>query len=211
MEKLIIIGAGPHSEVIVDIIEQCHQYEIVGLTDQKEGAVFGHPILGNDSILPDLLDEGVHNAFVAIGNNRLRKLAFTNVEHMGFNLINVISPDAFVSKYAVLERGIAIMRHAIINTNVHIGTGAIINTNASIDHDCDIGCFAHIAPGCAVSGSTLIGDNTILGTGTNVIDNIHIGHDVIIGSGAAVVKNIPDYCEAVGVPAKVIKKLRHNN
>ena len=211
MEKLIIIGAGPHSEVIVDIIEQCHQFEIVGLTDRKEGTVLGYPILGDDSILPGLLHEGVRNAFIAIGNNRLRKLAFKDVRYMGFNMINVISPYAFVSKYAILERGVAIMQHAVINTNSHIGMGSIINTNASVDHDCDIGCFVHIAPGCAISGSTRIGDNTMLGTGTNVIDNIHIGHDVIIGSGAAVVKNIPDYCEAVGVPAKVIKKLRHDH
>ena len=36
---------------------------------------------------------------------------------------------------------------------------------------------------------------------------VTIGKGAVIGAGAVVTKDIPDYCIAVGVPAKVIKKL----
>jgi len=34
----------------------------------------------------------------------------------------------------------------------------------------------------------------------------HIGHNCVIGANSVVTSDIPDYCVAVGIPAKVIKK-----
>lgn len=39
-----------------------------------------------------------------------------------------------------------------------------------------------------------------------VLPNVHIGKKSIIGAGSVVTKDIPEYCIAVGNPAKVIKK-----
>ena len=36
---------------------------------------------------------------------------------------------------------------------------------------------------------------------------ITIGKGAVIGAGAVVVSDIPDYCIAVGVPARVIKQI----
>ena len=36
--------------------------------------------------------------------------------------------------------------------------------------------------------------------------NIHIGKHCVIGANSVVTKNIPDYCVAAGVPARIIKK-----
>ena len=36
-------------------------------------------------------------------------------------------------------------KSCVINANTKIGKGSIINTNSSIDHDCKIGNFCHIA------------------------------------------------------------------
>ena len=208
MKKVVIIGAGPHSKVIIDILTERSEYEIVGLTDQNpEGFVLGYKVLGTDEILLELKHNGVEAAFVALGNNRVRKKMFDYANGLGFEMINAISQNAIISRFVKLGKGLAIMPGAVINASSMIGNGCIINTNASIDHDCRVSDFVHIAPGCAVSGSTSIGEGSFLGTGSRVIDKINIGKNVLVGSGGVVVKDIADNCEVVGIPAKVIKSI----
>jgi len=206
--KVVIIGAGGHAKVIIDILKSNPAFEIIGCTDRiGDRKVSGIPVLGDDSVLPKLYEEGIRHAIVAIGGNSLRhKLAKYAVE-AGFELINAVSPFAYVADSVVLGCGIAIMPGAIINAEASIGNNSIINTGASIDHECNIGETCHIAPGCSISGNVTVGEGTFLGTGSKVIDGVTIGSWSTLGSGAVVVKNIPSYCLAVGVPAKVIKKL----
>ena len=45
-----------------------------------------------------------------------------------------------------------------------------------------------------------------IGIGAIIMPGVTIGKGAIIGAGAVVTKDIPDYCVAVGVPAKVIKR-----
>lgn len=42
--------------------------------------------------------------------------------------------------------------------------------------------------------------------GAKVLGKITIGNNVIIGANAVVVKDVPDNCTIVGVPAYIIKK-----
>lgn len=51
-----------------------------------------------------------------------------------------------------------------------------------------------------------IGFGTWLGTNVVIADARHIGHNCVIGANSVVTSDIPDYCVAVGIPAKVIKK-----
>ena len=50
-----------------------------------------------------------------------------------------------------------------------------------------------------------IGDDVWIGSNVKVMDGVTIGHGSVIGSGSVVVKDIPPFSIAVGVPAKVIK------
>lgn len=51
----------------------------------------------------------------------------------------------------------------------------------------------------------IIGSDTWLGERVSVI-GCKIGHHCVIGAHSVVTKDIPDYCVAVGIPAKVIKR-----
>ncbi len=53
----------------------------------------------------------------------------------------------------------------------------------------------------------LIKDGAHIGIGSIIMPGVTIGKGAVIGAGAVVTKDIPDYCIAVGVPAKVIKNL----
>ena len=53
----------------------------------------------------------------------------------------------------------------------------------------------------------VIKDGAHIGIGSIIMPGVTIGKGAVIGAGAVVTKDIPDYCLAVGVPAKVIKEL----
>lgn len=50
-----------------------------------------------------------------------------------------------------------------------------------------------------------IGDGTYVGINSVIVGNVKIGKHSIIGANSVVTKNVPDYCVAVGSPAKVIR------
>ncbi|KAG5358594.1 putative acetyltransferase C18B11.09c [Yarrowia sp. B02] len=52
-----------------------------------------------------------------------------------------------------------------------------------------------------------IGDDCWLGSGVQVMPGVNIGKGCTIGANSVVTKDIPDYSVAVGIPAKVTKKL----
>ncbi len=204
--KIVIIGSGGHAKVIIDIVRSMKKYEIVGTTSSdKSKPILNIPILGGDEVLEPLHRRGILNAFVAIGDNRIRNNVSKYAIKVGYSLINAISPFSYISSTVKLGFGIAIMPGAIINIDTVISNNVIINTGATVDHDNVIGESVHIAPGCHLAGNVHVGSGTFLGVGTKVIPNIKIGSWSMLGAGSVIVKNIPNNISAYGVPARVIK------
>jgi acetyltransferase-like isoleucine patch superfamily enzyme len=58
-------------------------------------------------------------------------------------------------------------------------------------------------------GPVTIGDQVWLGENVCVLPNVTIGRHSVIGANSVVTKDIPDYCVAVGSPARVIKRYNH--
>jgi acetyltransferase-like isoleucine patch superfamily enzyme len=97
------------------------------------------------------------------------------------------------------------MAGVVLNSDAIIGKGCIINTCSSVDHDCNIGNFVHIAVGVHIAGTVNIGDKTWVGIGASVSNNINVCGGCMIGAGAVVVKNIELKGTYVGVPARMVK------
>ena len=53
---------------------------------------------------------------------------------------------------------------------------------------------------------TKIGDDVFIGIGAKIMPGVTIGNNCIIGANSVVTKDIPNYCIAAGIPAKIIKK-----
>ncbi len=77
----------------------------------------------------------------------------------------------------------------------------ILSENHGMDPESDVPYYDQVL----ISKPTEIGDGTWLGHGVIVMPGVKIGKKCIIGGGAVVTKDVPDYCIAVGNPAKVIK------
>jgi len=52
-----------------------------------------------------------------------------------------------------------------------------------------------------------IGNNVWLGDSVRILPGVSIGDGCVIGTGSVVTKDIPSYCVAAGVPARIIKNL----
>ena len=206
LAKTVIIGAGGHAKVVIDLIRAEGRHELVGLIDSAMVGtlVNGAAIIAGDDDLPRLRSEGITHAHVAIGNNRVRLKLARSLEAMGFTLANAISPTATLSPSVMLGGGIAVMAGAVVNADSRLDDACILNTRASLDHDGHIGEGAHVAPGCALAGNVTIGRLSFLGVGTSVIPGIVIGEDTVIGAGACVVHPIPPRARAYGVPARIV-------
>jgi len=61
----------------------------------------------------------------------------------------------------------------------------------------------------ASKGSVEIGDGTWIGIGVSVLSNVKIGQNCVIGAGSVVTKDIPDFCIAAGVPARIMGRVKN--
>lgn len=88
-----------------------------------------------------------------------------------------------------------------------IGSGTKIDNLCHIAHNVKIGKNCMIIARSMVGGGAEIGDNCWIASAT-IRDNVKIGKNSMIGLGAVVVEDIPEGSVAVGVPARVIRRLK---
>jgi UDP-perosamine 4-acetyltransferase len=206
---IVIVGAGGHGKVVLDILLARGQVRPVGFVDADTTIagtrVGGLPVLGPINLLPRLRQQKIAGAIVAIGDNRTRVRYATILHEHGFELVNAIHPTACISPTASIGKNVAIAARAVICTDAKIEDSTIINTAAVVDHECIVEEGAHICPGAILGGRVRIGPGAFVGLGANIIQCLSVGEQAIVGAGATVIRDIPDHATAVGVPARVIK------
>jgi sugar O-acyltransferase (sialic acid O-acetyltransferase NeuD family) len=196
-----IYGGGGHAKVLIDCLRDAGTV-IKGVFDDasKEKEIHGYPILGPYNPAAPLEEALI----IAVGDNVTRRKLAERVKH---TFGNASHPSALISTFSRVGEGSVIYHRAVIQSGSEIGRHVIINTAATVDHDCRIGDFAHLAPGVTVCGEVRIGEGTLIGAGATVLPGITIGAWCQIGAGAVVDQSIPDFAVAVGIPAKVIRRL----
>lgn len=206
---VVLIGAGGHGRVVLDILRAAGVHMPIGFLDadpQLTGQTIGGlPVLGQVNMLPKLKAQKVKGAIISIGDNPPRRRYFQKVLDQGFELVNAVHPGSQVSATARLGRNVVIAAGAVVSTDARLGDGVIVNTSAVIDHECEIGRSVHICPSATLAGRVRVGDETFIGLGCNIIQCLKIGSHAIVGAGAVVIGDVPDGATVVGVPARVIK------
>ena len=192
--KIIVIGAGGHSKSCIDVITSIKKFNIIGIIDNhsNQGSVLNIKIIGNDKDIPSFKKK-TNYAFIGVGQIKewkTRYNIFYLLKKHGFKLPTIISPLAYVSKFAEIEEGTIIMHHCLINAGAKIGKNSIINTGAIIEHDTIIGHHNHISTGVVVNGNVKIGDKNFIGSNSVINNNIIIGNEKIIPSSSRVSKNL---------------------
>jgi len=211
--QVLGLGAGGHARVVLDAIREVGEFEVVGLIDLSESTsgqfVDGVEILGSESLLDGFYQRGIRHVFNGIGgvsDTTLHADVYHRVAKQGFEFITVVHPRATVSKAVSVEAGSVLLAGAVINVGSIIGTNVIVNTNATIEHECQIGDHAHIAPGAILAGKVKVGGHAHIGAGAIIRQGLMIGNHAVVGAGAVVVKNVPAGTCVIGVPARPYHK-----
>lgn len=198
-KNIYLYGAGGHAKVVMDILDACRM--------QTAGIVDDAPTL-EEFMGYEVAHEFTKEAeyIISIGNCNIRKKVAEKLSNGGCSFATAIHPSATVSPHAGIEEGSVVMQGAVIQSCAHIGRHCIVNTNASVDHDCKIEDFVHIAPGATLCGEVCVGAGSWIGAGAVVIQGVKIGKGCMIGAGAVVCSDIPDGVVAYGNPCKVKRR-----
>ena len=98
-----------------------------------------------------------------------------------------------------------------IANSLNMGEKVLLSPNVYItdcDHEYRNLEVPIIDQGVVQRGQTVsIGDGSYIGINAVIVGNVKIGKHCVIGANSVVTKDVPDYCVAVGSPARVIKKL----
>jgi sugar O-acyltransferase (sialic acid O-acetyltransferase NeuD family) len=215
MQNIVIIGAGGFGREVKTIIDAVNKvekiYNFIGYYDdgiEKGTMINNFPVLGN---LHDLNSSSEPiSVLLGIGEPTTKSKIIAKLSSDKINFPTLIHPSVQISEDEVaISKGCIICCGTIITCNIVIGSFVTINLNCTIGHDTIIDDFSSFMPSVNISGEVHIQEKVYVGTGAKIINQLTIGIGTIIGAGAVVSKSLPDYCTAVGIPAKPIKFHNH--
>ena len=208
--RIVIIGAGGHGRVVLDILRNNHQFEVAGFLDTDarlhKSRVDGIEVLGDFSLITTLHELAIEGAIVAIGDNSIRRRYAELIEQAEVPLVSAIHPSANIARTAHIGKNVVIAQGVNICPHAQVADSAICNTGSIVEHECRISQGAHICPGVRLAGHVLVEPGAFVGIGATVIQNLKIGECAVVGAGAVVVGDVPAYTTVVGMPARVVSR-----
>jgi len=210
-ERIILIGGGGHCKACIDVIEAEGKFKIAGIVDVKEKLhqkVLGYEIVACDEDLSKLAKDYKY-FLITIGQIKSadkRKMKFEYLKKIGTKIPVIISPSAYVSKYAFIDEGTVIMHNSFVNAGTRIGKNCIINTSAIIEHGANVGNHCHISLASIVAADAYIGDGVFIGSNSVIINGAKIAGNTVIGTCSLVTQSINKSGTYVGNPANKINE-----
>lgn len=196
-KPLVILGAGGHAAVLVDMLRQQERTILavqapVMAPNRRVFSGLSHwpdeqPLLG---LAPDAVE--LVNGIGSLPGMSLRYQIYAHYRALGFAFAQVVAAEAVVSRYAQLADGVQILPRAVVQSGAYIGANSIINTGAIIEHDCQLGVDNHISPGAVLSGGVHTGSRVHVGTGAAVIQGRMIGDEAIVAAGATLNRDLAE-------------------
>lgn len=210
-KNLVLVGGGGHCKSVIDVAESAG-YNILGILDLSNNVgniLLGYPIVGTDESILEWSDKAMFMITVGqIKYPNLRVNLFNKIMSAGAKFATIISPNAYVSKHAIIGEGTVVMHNSVVNAGAIIGKCCIINTFANIEHDARIGNFSHISTGAIVNGNCKVGSETFLGSQSVLVNNVEIIDGCVIGAGSLVLNNLKEKGVYTGNPVSLKIKLK---
>jgi sugar O-acyltransferase (sialic acid O-acetyltransferase NeuD family) len=212
MKDIVIIGAGGFGREVAELIEEINSdkktWNLLGFID--ETVEKQRMVINNNTVLGSFdwfENKSRHNLWTvcALGNPRDKYNLINKVSAYYVNFANLIHPDAKINKYSELGYGSIICCNSFVSVNTKIGNHVSINPGCGIGHDTIIEDYSSLYWNVTLSGNVCIHEGCEIGSKAIVIPKRTLGKWCVIGAGAVVIKDIPDNCTAVGVPARPIK------
>lgn len=188
-KNLILVGGGGHCKSCIDVIESTGRFNILGILDDRSklnGGLLGYEYIGTDDDIANYQGKDIE-FLITVGhvkNQILRKHLFDKILRTKNKLATIVSPRAYVSKWACIGQGTIIMHDALVNASARIGDNCIINTKALVEHDSVIGSHCHISTAAIINGNVCIGDGTFFGSNAVSSHSISVSPESFIKAGS---------------------------
>lgn len=205
MDKVVLIGAGGHFQVVLEAIkDKRRQDEIGGVVDVNSdmtGAIWqadGYEVGGIDGYddYPSLKRQGFKWFMVCVGSVRppyAREMLYDEATKGGlFPWTDaVIHPDASVLAGHRIGSGSFVGAKAVVQLGARVSENVIINTGAIVEHHCVIGKHTHIATGAILAGEVQVGETVHIGAGAVIRQGLSIGDKAMVPMGVVVTRDVP--------------------
>lgn len=149
MKKLILIGGGTFSPVVIDAVlsnEKYAEFKIEGILDDKGICKinYNYPHLGKIEDVYKFASEDTWFV-ISIGSPKARKEIAE--KYPDLNYLTVIDKSANISSNVKIGQGSIVLKGTIINAFACVGNHVVVNSGAIVDHHCVIGNYSHIGHG----------------------------------------------------------------
>ena len=151
--NLLILGAGTHGRDVYEIAESLHIFKKISFLDDKAE---GKQIIGKCKDILKFRGE-YPCAFVAIGDNEIRKKYATMLKAYHILMPSIVSPMANISPNAEIGEGVAILPMARVG-EAKIGDFTIIASNSLVSSSSIIKNFCQIDSGAIVKKNVIVNE-----------------------------------------------------
>ncbi len=188
-DQIVVVGGGGHGRVCIDLLRLNPQYTIAGLVDDGMEVgqdVLGVPVLGGLDDLPEIFNNGVGKAVMAIAsilNLPFREELLARIREIGFEIPTLIHPSAIIEPSVRIGQGVQVLAGAIVGSAAELHHDCVVNHGSIVSHDCIIRRNAHLAPGCILAGAVEIGSNSLMGMGATAYMWVKVGDNAIVHNG----------------------------
>ena len=209
-KNLVILGAGDHGKVLVDLVQQMSGFRLVGLLDDDpakiETSVLGSPVLGPIQQLQSLSRQAhISSVTLGTGDNCVRSNWFDAVQKAKLEAATLGHQSAVISRHVKLGVGVVVLAGVVVNAGAVIGDNVCLNTGCRVDHDCELGEHSHIFPSATLTGGVKLGPYATVGAGAVIHPYRKIGCNAYVGAGAVVTADVGDNEVVAGNPARLLR------
>lgn len=208
MNDLVIVGAGGHARVLLDVLASRGVTPIGVLDPRNEPGTFvsGIPVLGDDSWLDSRVGDDLR-VIVGIGSTgsvSARAGAFDSLRAQGFTVVGCVHASTVIGSNCRIDPTAQVLPGCVINHSATIGANTVLYSRSTVEHDCIVDDHAYLSPGVTLCGGAHVGPRSFIGAGATILQGVRIGAGALVAAGAVVTRDVADGATVMGVPAKVV-------
>lgn len=154
--NLLILGAGQYGQLSRDVAWSMNCFDSISFLDDVSAEA-----IGKTSEYEQFCGQYT-DAFVAIGNSRIRMELMEKLLSCGYSLpvlrhpTSVVFPSAKLEAGCMIEPMAVVSASAVVDAGCLICAGAVVNHNARIGRCCQIDCNAVVASNAVVPEGTKV-------------------------------------------------------
>ena len=178
MSNLLILGAGQYGAVVKETAQAMGCFDKISFLDDSFGdgnVACREQVIGKLDELEQLRSEYEY-AIPAIGDAYVRISLLERAESTGYRIPIIISPKAYVSPSAKIEKGSVIEplagvhANSVVGTAAYISMGAVVNHNAVVRDGCHVDNNAVVTSGAEIPSRVKVEPGTVVKRRYNIFN-----------------------------------------